>query len=179
MKKMKMEELGRLDIEAYKKAGKIPVIIILDNVRSMHNVGSIFRSCDAFRVEKLILCGISPRPPHREINKTALGATNSVDWEYYEDVSQLINSLSTDYYICGMEQTDQSIPLDAFSPPEDRKLAVILGNEINGVGEHIINKVNSCIEIPQFGTKHSLNVSVAAGILLYQLHVLYNKKSLF
>ena len=175
MKKLKLEELDRLDIEAFKKAGKTPVIIILDNVRSMHNVGSIFRSCDAFRVEKLILCGISPRPPHREINKTALGATESVDWEYYEDIESLIDSMCADYYLCGMEQTDQSISLDAFSFPENKKLAVVLGNEINGISDYVINKVDSCIEIPQYGTKHSLNVSVAAGILLYQLHALYNK----
>jgi 23S rRNA (guanosine2251-2'-O)-methyltransferase len=170
MKKLKTHELHRLTLEDYKKSIKIPVTVVLDNIRSMHNVGSIFRTCDAFSIKKVILCGITPKPPHREINKTALGATESVDWEYVESVDDVVNILkSQSYLIIGLEQTDQTLLLEDFVLEIDSEIAVILGNEITGISDQIIEKLDICLEIPQYGTKHSLNVSVASGILLYHL----------
>ena len=168
MRKLKNEELERLSVEAFKKAKKLPIVVVLDNIRSMHNVGSAFRTADAFLVEKVYLCGITAQPPHREINKTALGATESVDWEYVKDVSTLVSDLKEDgFRIIGIEQTDESIPLQDFLPYKDQKFCLIFGHEVSGIHEQVIDLCDTSIEIPQFGTKHSLNVSVSIGIVLW------------
>jgi 23S rRNA (guanosine2251-2'-O)-methyltransferase len=170
MKKLSMDELNRLSPEEFKQAKKAPIVVVLDNVRSMHNVGSIFRTSDAFAIEKLYLCGITARPPHRDIEKAALGATESVDWEYEEDTLTLINKLKLDgYTILSIEQAEQSISLENYSVNKSEKYAIIFGNEVDGVQQEVINASNACIEIPQFGTKHSFNVSVTAAIVLWQL----------
>ncbi|MFC2113716.1 RNA methyltransferase [Bacteroidota bacterium] len=170
MRKLKTYELNRTDVKTYKQQEKVPVIVILDNVRSMHNVGSVFRTADAFLVEELILCGITPVPPHREINKTALGATESVDWKYDKNINTVIVELKDrGYTIIGIEQTDETVLLDDFQVESGKKYAIVLGNEVEGISDEVIDELNLCLEIPQFGTKHSLNVSVAAGIIIYQL----------
>lgn len=170
MKKLSMDELNRLSPEEFKQAKKAPIVVVLDNVRSMHNVGSIFRTSDAFAIEKLYLCGITARPPHRDIEKAALGATESVDWEYAEDTLALINKLKSDgYTILSIEQAENSISLENYSVNKSEKYAIIFGNEVEGVQQEVINASNACIEIPQFGTKHSFNVSVTAAIVLWQL----------
>lgn len=169
IKKLKLDELNRLSVEEYKEAEKFPIVAIMDNVRSMHNVGSVFRTCDAFRVAKLFLCGITPTPPQREIHKTALGAEESVEWEYYKEGVELVKKLkSENYFIISLEQTENSVSLLDFSLP-NQPIALILGHEVEGVAQEIIQLSDISLEIPQFGTKHSLNVSVAAGIALYQL----------
>ena len=169
MRKRKLEELGRLSTEAYKAAAKHPITVVLDNVRSMHNVGSILRTADAFCIEKVYLCGITPTPPHREIRKTAIGAEESVDWEAAADVDLLIASLKrSGYRIACIEQTDKSIPLHTFEAGT-APLAVVFGHEVEGVSEAVVAMADLALEIPQFGTKHSLNVSVAAGIVLHHL----------
>jgi tRNA G18 (ribose-2'-O)-methylase SpoU len=168
MKKLSMQELGRITPDEFKKLPKIPVIVILDNIRSMNNVGSIFRTCDAFRIEKLYLCGITATPPHREIEKTALGATESVNWEYAENVVELAHQLIKDNVkIFLIEQTDSSILLNEFQFPEE-KIAIVLGNEVFGVTESLLPLCEGAIEIPQHGTKHSLNVTVAAGVVIWE-----------
>jgi 23S rRNA (guanosine2251-2'-O)-methyltransferase len=170
MKKLSMDELNRLSREEFKQAKKAPIVVVLDNVRSMHNVGSIFRTSDAFAIEKLYLCGITARPPHRDIEKAALGATESVDWEYAEDTLVLINKLKSEgYTILSIEQAENSISLENYSVNKSEKYAIIFGNEVEGVQQEVINASNACIEIPQFGTKHSFNVSVTAAIVLWQL----------
>ncbi|MCL1851064.1 MAG: RNA methyltransferase [Bacteroidetes bacterium] len=169
MKKLSMNELGRITPEEFKKQSKTPLIVILDNIRSMNNVGSIFRTCDAFVVEKLYLCGITARPPHKDIAKTALGATESVNWEYVEDVVELVQHLkqnNTKIYL--IEQTDTSIFLNQFQFPEE-KIAIVLGNEVFGVTEALLPLCDGAIEIPQQGTKHSLNVTIAAGIVIWEI----------
>lgn len=170
MKKLSMEELNRISPDEFKKIDKNKVIVILDNIRSMHNVGSIFRTADAFAIEKIYLCGITAQPPHREIEKTALGATESVDWEYVKDALELSQKLKAESYkiIC-IEQTEGSTLLQNFIKDKDEKLALVLGNEVEGVNQSIINIADECIEIPQYGTKHSFNVSVTAGIVLWEL----------
>ena len=163
-----MLELGRISSEEFKKTPKIPILVILDNIRSMNNVGSIFRTCDAFAVEKLYLCGITAKPPHKDIAKTALGATESVDWEYAENVVDLVHHLrknNTKVYL--IEQTDHSVFLNQFQFPEE-KIAIVLGNEVFGVTEALLPVCDGAIEIPQRGTKHSLNVTIAAGIVLWE-----------
>jgi tRNA G18 (ribose-2'-O)-methylase SpoU len=163
-----MDELGRITPDEFKKNPKIPLIVILDNIRSMNNVGSIFRTCDAFTVEKLYLCGITAQPPHKDIAKTALGATESVDWEYVEDVVELVQHLkqnNTKVYL--IEQTDSSMLLNQFQFPKE-KTAIILGNEVFGVTEALLPLCDGAIEIPQHGTKHSLNVTIAAGIVIWE-----------
>lgn len=167
IRKKTLKELDRYDIETYRTLQKIPVVVVLDNVRSGHNVGSIFRTCDAFRVEKLFLCGITPVPPHPEIHKTALGATESVAWEYVETTSRALQSLKDSYMVVAVEQAHHSIPLVSFRP--EKPLALIFGHEVYGIDEDILSMVDVCVEIPQYGTKHSLNVSVCAGIVLYHL----------
>ena len=181
MKKLSMNELGRISTANYKKKTKIPVSVILDNVRSMNNIGSIFRTCDAFIVEKIFLCGITASPPHKEITKTALGATDSVDWEYFENIVELVKNIKkngTKVFL--VEQTDHSIPLNQFGF-KDTKIAVVFGNEVFGVSEELLPLCDGVIEIPQCGTKHSLNVAVAAGIVLWELFKnsqdLFNKKN--
>lgn len=173
MRKLKLHELQRPDLEAYKSAVKIPVVVVADNIRSAMNIGAIFRTADAFAVEKIVLCGISAVPPNREITKTAIGATESVSWCYEKDIySAIIDLKEEGYLIVGVEQTDSSVSLvDAdFSKG---KIAVVFGNEVDGVSESILPILDKCIELPQFGTKHSLNVSVCAGIVMWELMKLY------
>ena len=163
-----MLELGRISSEEFKKNSKTPVIVILDNIRSMNNVGSIFRTCDAFAIEKLYLCGITAVPPHKDIAKTALGATDSVDWEYAENVVDLVHHLKkNNIKVYLIEQTDSSIFLHQFQFPKE-KIAVVFGNEVFGVTEALLPVCDGAIEIPQHGTKHSLNVTIAAGVVLWE-----------
>jgi len=168
MRKLKLEELGRVGIEEFKQLEKIPVVIVLDNIRSAMNVGSFFRTCDAFKIEKIYLCGITARPPHKEILKTAIGATNSVEWEYYGNISDVVTLLKKeDYKVIGIEQTDQSIPISNYKVDLLSKYAITFGNEVQGLSEDILPMLTAAIEIPQYGTKHSLNVAVCGGIVLW------------
>jgi tRNA G18 (ribose-2'-O)-methylase SpoU len=168
MRKLKTEELGRVGIDDFKKQEKLPLVVILDNVRSMHNIGSIFRTSDGFAIEKIYLCGITAQPPHREIEKTALGATQSIEWIYFEDVCDAINALKTDgYKIIAIEQAENSTLLNNYQPEISDKYALIFGNEVNGVSDEAMQMIDTCIEIPQFGTKHSFNIVVSAGIVLW------------
>ena len=170
MRKLKNKELNRLNLEEFKKKKKVPIIIVLDNVRSAHNVGSIFRTSDAFLIEKIMLCGICPVPPKNEIRKTALGATESVDWEYFNDSSECIKRLTEKgYKIISIEQADNATDLNNYSVEKFKKIALVFGNEINGVCDNIINLSDDVIEIPQRGTKHSFNVSVSVGIILWDI----------
>lgn len=163
-----MDELNRPTMEEYKMQDKLPVTLVLDSIRSLHNVGSIFRTADAFAVEKIVLCGITGQPPHREIEKTALGATHSVEWSYEAEIGNVLNTMKAeDYEIIAIEQAERSIYLNEYQPLKGKKYALILGNEVNGVSEGAMEKIDACIEIPQFGTKHSLNVVVSAGIVLW------------
>jgi tRNA G18 (ribose-2'-O)-methylase SpoU len=169
MRKLKNEDLNRLSVAAFKNADKVPFVLVLDNVRSLNNVGSAFRTADAFALERIFLCGITGQPPHREINKTALGATESVEWEYHNDVVQVIKELKQNgYSIIAIEQADKSRYLDQYFPTES-KLALVFGNEITGVHEDIIALADEVIEIRQFGTKHSLNISVSIGIVVWDI----------
>ncbi len=162
--------MGRISTEAYKKAEKLPVVLLLDNVRSLHNVGSAFRTADAFRVGKIYLTGITGQPPHREIQKTALGATESVDWEYMEDGTTLVNQLKQEgYTIVTVEQTTESISLATFAPNPNSKYCLVFGNEVDGVSEELIKQADLAIEIPQSGTKHSINISVCVGIVVWEI----------
>ncbi len=163
-----MDELQRTDVESFKKQQKTPIAIVLDNLRSMHNVGSAFRTADGFAIEKIYLCGITGTPPHREIEKTALGATQSVTWQYAKDTNEVIDQLRSEgYTIVAIEQAENSVMLHEFQPDSSKKYALVFGNEVNGVDEDVMKKIDTCIEIPQYGTKHSLNVSVAIGIILW------------
>ncbi len=165
-----MEELNRITPAQFKEQAKIPLVVVLDNIRSMNNVGSVFRTCDAFKVEKLFLCGITACPPNKEISKTALGATESVIWTYVEDVVELADRLKKEgYKVFVVEQVDESVKLQNMSFSKDEKLAVIVGNEVFGVDERLLPICDAAIEIPQFGTKHSLNVSIAAGIVIWEV----------
>lgn len=167
-----MEELNRLSVEDYKQAKKVPVVFALDNVRSMHNVGSAFRTADAFRIEKVILGGITGSPPHREINKTALGATESVDWEHAPDLSKSIKLLkNSGYIIVSFEQADKSVPLHQFSPDPNTRYCFVFGNEVFGIDDSILTLSDLALEIPQFGSKHSLNVSVSIGISVWDYYL--------
>lgn len=168
MKKLKLDELNRVDIEEFKKQDKLPIVVVLDNVRSMHNVGSVFRTADGFAIEKVILCGITAQPPHREIEKTALGATQSMDWQHYDDTLDAVNDLRKDgYEIIAIEQAQNSLMLNTFKPDAHQKYALIFGNEVNGVADEVMQRIDQCIEIPQFGTKHSFNIVISAGIVLW------------
>jgi|TARA_R110002096_G_scaffold290298_2_gene484601 tRNA G18 (ribose-2'-O)-methylase SpoU len=170
MKKLSMEELNRLSVEDYKEIEKNPIALILDNVRSLNNVGAAFRTSDAFRVNKIYLCGITGQPPHREIQKTALGATESVDWEHHENTLDVIKALKKDgYIICALEQVSHSTPLNEFKPEPGKPYAFIFGNEVFGVEEDVVKAADQVLEIPQFGTKHSLNISVSIGITLWDM----------
>ena len=170
MRKLKNEELGRKTIEEFRRGKKLPVTVVLDDVRSMHNIGSVFRTCDAFSVEKILLCGITAQPPHREITKTALGATESVFWKYYVTIFDAMEALKSEgYKILCIEQAEGSIDLADFIPESYMKYAVVFGNEVNGVSQSVVDVCDYCLEIPQFGTKHSFNISVTAGIVLYDL----------
>ncbi len=171
MRKLKVTELNRPDISSYEKLEKLPVMVIMDNIRSMYNVGSVFRTADAFLIEKIYLCGITAQPPHKEIRKTALGADESVEWEYHKDTLQVVKNLQQDgYELIAIEQVDKSIPLEKFKPKKDKKYAVILGNEVKGVEQNVIDECQISLEIPQSGTKHSLNISVCAGIILWKFY---------
>jgi len=171
MKKLKLEELGRMDVAAFKAASKTPIIIVLDNIRSMNNIGSVFRSADAFAVEAIYLCGITAQPPHREIEKTALGATDSVQWKYFENTLAAIADLKAKaYHICAIEQVANSVSLAQLTIDKELKYALIFGNEVMGVDQQAINQSDTCIEIPQFGTKHSFNIAVTAGIVLWECY---------
>ena len=171
MRKLKNNELGRKTIEEYKQSSKIPLTIVLDNIRSMNNIGSVFRTSDAFSVEKIFLCGITAQPPHKDIRKTALGATESVDWEYFVTTEDAVNQLkSEEYIIISIEQAENSILLQDFEIDSERKYALIFGNEVKGVQQNIVDMSDYCIEIPQEGTKHSLNISVSAGVVLWDLY---------
>ncbi len=168
-RKYNTEEIQRLSTEEFKAANKIPLTIILDNIRSLHNIGSVFRTADAYCIEKIILCGITATPPHAEIHKSALGAENSVLWEYHKDTIQAIEDLKKqNYHIAAIEQAEGSIMIHDFPFNTNTKYAVILGNEVKGVQQSAINASHSCIELPQYGTKHSLNVSVTAGIVIWE-----------
>ncbi len=172
MRKLLNEELGRLDVEAFKKAPKIPVVLVLDNIRSLNNVGSAFRTADAFRVAAVYLCGITATPPHREIHKTALGATESVDWQYFSTTSEAVARLRGEgYRIIAVEQADESIALQNFRPEAGSKYALVFGNEIKGVEDQVVGLADAVVEIPQFGTKHSLNISVSVGVVLWDMWV--------
>ncbi|MFD1769159.1 RNA methyltransferase [Sphingobacterium suaedae] len=170
MQKLSMDQLNRPDVESFKNQDKTPVVIVLDNVRSMHNVGSAFRTADGFAAEKILLCGITGTPPHREIEKTALGATQSVTWAYYDHSIEAVRALRDEgYTIFALEQAEGSMPLQRVSFDASKKYALVFGNEVHGVSDDVMQVIDGCIEIPQFGTKHSLNVSVTVGIVLWQL----------
>lgn len=170
MLKKGMDELHRLSTEAFQASRKSPIVVVLENVRSMHNVGSVFRTADAFRVEKICLCGYTPRPPHRDINKTALGATETVAWTGHEDGLNAVTQLKEQgYSVYAVEQVHNSTSLENFSCQSGEKIALVFGNEAEGVSEELIAASDGCIEIPQFGSKHSFNISVAAGIVLWEL----------
>lgn len=169
MKKLKITEMNRLTVAEFKEEKKTPFVVILDNVRSLHNVGSVFRTADAFLVEAVYLCGITSTPPQAEIHKTALGAENTVDWKYYEDTHEAVEELKAKgYTVFAIEQTEGSTMLPDLQLDKSRKYAVILGNEVKGVQQSVVDACDGCIEIPQFGTKHSLNVSVTGGIIIWE-----------
>lgn len=168
-KKLKLEELGRIDIETFKNSEKIPLVVVLDNVRSMHNVGAIFRTADAFIISQIVLCGITSQPPHREIHKAALGATESVDWVYEKDITAAIQNLKhNDFQIIGIEQTSNSQNIENFTIDASQKYALVLGNEVDGLSDEALSHYDAFLEIPQMGTKHSLNVSVCGGIVMWE-----------
>lgn len=172
--KKSMVELHRLGVEEYRKTDKLPVTVVLDNVRSEMNAGSVFRTADAFLIERIVLCGITPRPPKSEIHKTALGAEESVDWQYYPTTIDAVERLKTDgYTICSVEQVHDSVSLDRFTVNNEQKIAVILGNEVKGVSQEVVNASDLCIEIPQHGTKHSLNISCCAAIVMWHIYRLF------
>jgi tRNA G18 (ribose-2'-O)-methylase SpoU len=165
-----MAELGRKSVEEFKVAEKNKIIVVLDNIRSMHNVGSVFRTADAFLIEAIFLCGYTPQPPHRDINKTALGATETVDWIYFpETLDALVELKNNGYDVFGIEQTNDSVSLQKFPTSAEGKIAIILGNEVEGVQDTVLAECDGSLEIPQLGMKHSLNISVAAGIVLWEL----------
>ncbi len=177
MRKLKLEELGRVDVDTFRQQEKLPVTVVLDSVRSMHNVGSVFRTSDGFAVEHIILCGITAQPPHREIEKTALGATQSINWTYFSAIKEALQHLRDQgYQIIAVEQAEDSISLNQFQPESNQKYALIFGNEVNGVSEEAMQRIDACIEIPQFGTKHSFNIVVSAGIVLWDFFAKLNLK---
>jgi 23S rRNA (guanosine2251-2'-O)-methyltransferase len=170
MKKLKLEELGRISVLEFKEVEKLPVCIVLDNVRSLHNVGAAFRTADAFRMQKIFLTGITGTPPHREIHKTALGSTESVAWEYSEKTESILSKLKSEgYKIVIVEQTTESVSLQNFRIHKNEKYAFVFGNEVNGISEEAIPLADTAIEIPQSGTKHSLNISVCLGIVMWEV----------
>ncbi|MEL0319066.1 MAG: RNA methyltransferase [Flavobacteriaceae bacterium] len=168
MRKLKNEELERKTVTEFKAATKTPLVLVLDNIRSLNNIGSVFRSADAFLIEKIYLCGITACPPHRDIHKTALGATDNVSWEYAQNTLAVVEKLQREKYsVWAVEQTEKAQPLHEFQPDEQTHYAFVFGNEVKGVDQEVVNQCNQAIEIPQFGTKHSLNISVTVGILLW------------
>lgn len=169
MRKLKITEMNRLTVDEFKQSDKMPLVVVLDDVRSLHNVGAVFRTSDAFRVEAICLCGITATPPQPEIHKTALGAEDSVAWTYYKDTADAVKDLKQDgYTVYGVEQTEGSTMLDHLKFDPSGRYAVVLGNEVKGVRQDVIDLCDGCLEIPQYGTKHSLNVSVTAGIVIWE-----------
>ena len=170
MRKLKNNELGRITVEAFKAVPKTPLIVVLDNIRSLNNIGSVFRTSDAFLIEKIYLCGICAVPPNKDIHKTALGATESVAWEYVEDTLTLVEKLKKENInVLAIEQVENSTKLNSFFPDKNQKYAIVMGNEVKGVQDAVVDAADLCIEIPQLGTKHSLNISVTTGIVLWDL----------
>ena len=170
MRKLENSELDRLSVDGFKAVSKTPLIVILDNIRSLNNIGSVFRTSDAFRIEKIYLCGITATPPHKDIQKTALGSTESVDWEYAESSLALLKKLqSNDIQVLSIEQAEKATMLNEFTPKKNQKYALVFGNEVKGVSQEVVNNSDQVIEIPQYGTKHSLNVSVSCGVVLWDV----------
>lgn len=171
MRKLKNSELNRLSVEEFKQSNKTPLIIILDNIRSLNNIGSVFRTSDAFLIEKIYLCGITAKPPHKDIHKTALGSTDTIDWEYVGDTLTLVKKLQVEgVKVLSVEQAEHSTMLNNFLPKTNTKYAVVFGNEVKGVSQDVVNASDTVIEIPQFGTKHSLNISVSTGVVIWDLY---------
>ena len=170
MRKLKNEELDRLEVSEFKAASKSPIIIILDNIRSLNNIGSVFRTSDAFLIEKIYLCGITAQPPHNDIRKTALGSTETVDWEYNDNTIDIVENLKTEgVKVCSIEQAENATMLNNFKPQLNTKYAFVFGNEVKGVAQDVVNASDVVIEIPQFGTKHSLNISVSCGVVIWDV----------
>jgi len=170
MRKLGMDELNRLSVDEFRQSAKMPVVVVLDNIRSMHNVGSVFRTADAFLIQGIYLCGYTPQPPHRDIHKTALGATETVDWKYFQDIREALKKLKEEEYrIFAVEQVENSIPLQEMAQQHSGKTVVVFGNEVSGVGEEALKFCDGSVEIPQWGMKHSLNISIAAGVVLWEL----------
>ncbi len=170
MRKLAMDELQRKSVNEFRESAKNSIVVVLENIRSMHNVGSVFRTADAFLLQSIYLCGYTPRPPHRDIHKTALGATETVDWQYFPDIREAIASLHKEgFKILAVEQVENSLPLQQVQFSAGDNLALLFGNEVEGVSPEALSQVDGCIEIPQLGMKHSLNISVAAGIVLWEL----------
>jgi len=170
MRKLKNSELDRLSVGEFKNSEKTPIIVILDNIRSLNNIGSVFRTSDAFLVEKIYLCGITAKPPHKDIHKTALGSTETVDWEYVESTLELLEQLKTENVkICSIEQAENATMLNEFTPEQNTTYALVFGNEVKGVSQEVVSASDLVIEIPQFGTKHSLNISVSCGVVVWDL----------
>ena len=177
MKKKTIWDMHRLSADEFRSAPRIPLVVVLDNVRSLNNIGSIFRTCDAFAVERLILCGISQTPPSPEIHKTALCAEDTVAWQYYPDTMQAVEALRADgYTVCCLEQVEGSVSLEDFEPQPGRSYAFIAGHEVDGVAQHVVDACDLCLEIPQAGTKHSLNVAVSTGITIWHFFERFSKK---
>lgn len=170
MRKLKNSELDRLDVNAFKQAEKTPIIVVLDNIRSLNNIGSVFRTADAFIVQKIYLCGITAQPPHKDIHKTALGSTESVDWEYVTNTQDVVNRLKSEgVMIISVEQAENALMLNEFKPEPNITYAFIFGNEVKGVSQGVVNMSDMVLEIPQYGTKHSLNISVSSGVVLWDV----------
>ena len=170
MRKLKNSELDRLSVEDFKHSKKTPIIIVLDNIRSLNNIGSVFRTSDAFLVEKIYLCGITATPPHKDIHKTALGSTDTVDWEYVENTIELVEKLKAENCkVLSIEQAENAVMLDQFTPEVNTKYALVFGNEVKGVSQKVVNTSDNVIEIPQYGTKHSLNISVSCGVVVWDV----------
>jgi len=177
MRKLKNNELGRITVDAFKAIEKTPLIVVLDNIRSLNNIGSVFRTSDAFLIEKIYLCGICATPPNKDIHKTALGATESVAWEYVADTLTLVEKLKTENIkVLAIEQVENSTKLNTFFPEKNQKYAIVMGNEVKGVQQKVVDCCDLCIEIPQLGTKHSLNISVTTGVVLWDLFQKINSK---
>lgn len=175
MRKLKNEELGRISLKEARKTDKIPVAIVLDNVRSLYNVGAVFRTADAFKVEKVFLCGITAKPPHREIHKTALGAEESVDWDYFKNVEEAVEQIKKENYtLIAIEQAVGSKMLQDFKPDKDHRYAIVFGHEVKGVSQYIMDNAEEAIELPQFGIKHSLNISVSVGVVIWDIFAKLN-----
>ncbi|PNQ73955.1 RNA methyltransferase [Hanstruepera neustonica] len=170
MRKLKNSELDRLSVDEFKNTEKTPLIIVLDNIRSLNNIGSVFRTSDAFLIEKIYLCGITAKPPHKDIHKTALGSTETVAWEYVTDTLELVKKLQAENItVCSIEQAENAMMLNDFTPKPDQKYALVFGNEVKGVQQDVVSNSDVVLEIPQFGTKHSLNISVSCGVVVWDV----------